>query len=123
MTDTTTVKDTQTALEAATGHFKEKLGGKLGKYKCKEWGIDIYYKSTSSLAVENRIMAFQQQGKTAEALVESVISKALDKNGEKLFKTTDRATFLHEIDPNVIIRIATVLNNANADSVEDIVKN
>ena len=116
-------KNTLTALEAATGHYKERLSGKLGKYKCEEWGIDIYYKSTSSLSVENKIMSFQQQGKTAEALVESVISKALDKNGEKLFKATDRATFLHEVDPNVIIKIATVLNNADADSVEQIVKN
>lgn len=123
MTESDKKQNTQTALEAATGHFRERLGGKLGIYKCDEWGIDIYFKSTSSLAVENKIMAFQQQGKTAEALVESIISKALDKNGEKLFKATDRATFLHEVDPNVIIKIATVLNNANADSVEDIVKN
>ena len=116
-------KNTQSALEAATGHFKNKLGGDLGRYKCEEWGIDIYYKATASLAVENKIMAFQQQGKTAEALVESVINKALDKNGEKMFKSTDRATFLHEVDPQVIIKIATVLNNANADSVEEIEKN
>ena len=116
-------KNTQSALDAATGHFKLKLGGDLGKYRCEEWGIDIYFKSTASLAIENKIMAFQQQGKTAEALVESVINKALDKNGERLFKPTDKATFLHEVDPQVIIKIATVLNNANADSVEEIEKN
>ena len=116
-------KNTLSAIEAATGHFKNRLNGDLGKYHCEEWGIDLFYKSTSSLAVENKIMAFQQQGKTAEALVESVISKALDKNGERLFKQTDRATFLHEVDPSVIVKIATVLNNANADSVEDIRKN
>jgi len=115
--------NTPSALEAATGHFKAKLGGDLGKYKCEEWGIDIYYKATASLAVENKIMAFQQQGKTAEALVESVINKALKKDGEKMFRSTDRAAFLHEMDPSVIIKIATVLNNANADSVEDIEKN
>tara|TARA_R100000734_G_scaffold18169_1_gene14860 strand:+ start:2563 stop:2931 length:369 start_codon:yes stop_codon:yes gene_type:complete len=122
MTDTDK-KQTLSALDAATGHFKNKLSGSLIKYKCEEWGIDIYYKSTSSLAVENKIMGYQQQGKTAEALVESIINKALDKHGERLFKSTDRATFLHEVDPNVIIKLATVLNNANNDSVEDIVKN
>ena len=68
-------------------------------------------------------MALQQQGKTAEALVESVISKAMDKDGNLLFKSTDRASFLHEVDPQVIIAIATKLNNANNDTVEDIVKN
>lgn len=115
--------NTLTAIQAATGHFKNKMSGELMKLHCEEWGIDIYYKATSSLSVENRIMSYQQQGKTAEALVESVIMKALDKNGEKLFRPTDRATFLHEVDPNVIVKVATVLNNANADSVEDIRKN
>ena len=116
-------KNTQSAIDIATGHFKQKLSGDLLKWHCEEWGIDIYYKATASLAVENRIMAFQQQGKTAEALVESVISKAFDKDGKLLFKSTDRASFLHEVDPNVIIKIATKLNNANNEPVEEIVKN
>jgi len=124
MTKTTTDKQsTLTALEAAKAHYKQKVGGELMHYHCEEWGIDIYYKATASLAVENRIMALQQQGKTAEALVESVISKALDQNGDRLFKSTDRPAFLNEVDPQVIITLATKLNNANNDSVEDIVKN
>tara|TARA_X000000950_G_C13786058_1_gene607298 strand:- start:420 stop:794 length:375 start_codon:yes stop_codon:yes gene_type:complete len=124
MTNTTTDKQqTLSALEAAKAHYKNKIGGELMHYYCDEWGIDIYYKSTASLSVENKIMALQQQGKTAEALVESVISKALDKDGKHLFKSTDRASFLHEVDPNVIIQLATKLNSANNDTVEDIVKN
>ena len=124
MTNTTTdKKQTLSALEAAKAHYKQKVGGELMHYYCDEWGIDIYYRATASLAIENRIMALQQQGKTAEALVESVISKAMDKDGNLLFKSTDRASFLHEVDPQVIIEIATKLNNANNDTVEDIVKN
>tara|TARA_Y100000114_G_C11743246_1_gene320186 strand:- start:853 stop:1221 length:369 start_codon:yes stop_codon:yes gene_type:complete len=117
-------KKTQlSAIERAKSHFNDKLSGKLLKYHCEEWGIDIYYNSTASLTVENKIMALQQQNKTAEALVESIIAKALDKNGDRLFRSTDKPAFLHEVDPNVIIKLATKLNNANADSVEDIVKN
>ena len=116
-------KQTQPAIDIITGHFKNKLGGDLLKYNSEDWGIDIYYKATASLAVENRIMTLQQQGKTAEALVESILSKALTKDGEKMFKPTDRSTFLHEVDPQVIIKVATVLNNANAESVEAIEKN
>lgn len=113
----------QSAIEIATGHFKDKLSGELMKYHSKDWGIDIYYKATASLAVENKIMSLQQQNKTAEALVESIISKALDKNVDRLFKPTDKAEFLHSVDPSVIIKIATVLNNANAETVEEIEKN
>lgn len=113
----------QSAIERAKGHFKDKLSGELMKFHCEEWEMDIYHKATASLTVENGIMSLQQQGKTAEALVESVISKALNSEGNKMFKSTDRAAFLHEVDPNVIIKIATKLNNANVDTVEDIVKN
>ena len=116
-------KNKHSAIDIVAGHFKDKLGGKLLKYKCEDWGMDIYYKATASLAVENKIMSLQQQSKTAEALIESIMSKALDKNGEKLFKPTDKATFLHEVDPQVIIKVATVLNNANAETVEEIEKN
>ena len=116
-------KNTLSAIERAKGHFADRLSGKLLKYHCDEWGIDIYYRATSSLTVENKIIALQQQGKTAEAVVESIIAKAFNKDGDLLFKSTDRPAFLHEVDPNVIIKVATKLNNANADSVEDIVKN
>ena len=120
---TSTDKKTQSAIEIAKGHFKEKLGGDLMKYHSDDWGIDIYYRATNSLSVENKIMSLQQQGKTAEALVESVILKAMDKDGNMLFRGTDRPTFIHEVDPSVIIKIATKINNASADTVDDIAKN
>src|SRR6056300_206127 len=116
-------KNKQSAIDIVIGHFNDKLSGDLMKYHSEDWGLDIYYKATASLAVENKIMSLQQQNKTAEALVESIISKALNKNGDKMFKPTDKARFLHEVDPQVIIKVATVLNNANADTVEEIEKN
>ena len=111
------------AIKKITSHYQTAIAGDMKKTHVEEWDMDIYYKATASLTVENNIMSLQQQGKTAEALVESVISKALNKDGDKLFKSTDRPAFLHEVDPNVIIKIATKLNNANVDTVEDIVKN
>tara|TARA_Y100001937_G_C7128106_1_gene335866 strand:+ start:2511 stop:2879 length:369 start_codon:yes stop_codon:yes gene_type:complete len=116
-------KKTQSAIDIATGHFKDRLAGDMLCYHCEEWDMDIYYKATASLMVENKIMSLQQQGKTAEALVESIIAKALNKDGKKLFKTTDVPEFLHSVDPNVIIKVATKLNNASADTVEEIGKN
>ena len=65
-----------------------------------------------SMRTESKIMALTGQGKTAEALVESIVLKALHKNGDKMFKETDRATLLNEADPKVLIRVATKLNNA-----------
>ena len=41
----------KSAISAVTGHFKEKLSGKLMKYTCKEWILDIYYKALASVNV------------------------------------------------------------------------
>ena len=95
----------------------------MSKYTCEEWKIDIYYQAVASLNVENKIMSLQQQGKTAEALVESIIQKALDADGNRLFTNMDKQELLNEADPQVIIKVATVLNNANSESIEDIEKN
>jgi hypothetical protein len=35
----------------------------------------------------------------------------------------DKDELLNEADPNVIIKVASVLNNANSETVEDIEKN
>lgn len=113
----------KSAISAVTGHFKEKLSGKLMKYTCKEWKLDIYYKALASLNVENKIMSMQQQGKTAEALVESILLKALNADGDRLFSNMDKDELLNEADPNVIVKVASVLNNANSETVEDIEKN
>lgn len=102
-------------LDNAKEHFKGKLSGSLQKMKVDEWKTDIYYKSTYSFAAEAKIIELQQAGKTVEALVESVITKALDPDGKPMFNKFDRNTLMHEVDPSVLIRIATELNSATSD--------
>lgn len=114
---------TNTVMKAATSHFKEKLSGKLHKLHIEEWGVDIYYRSIASMRTESKIMALTQQGKSDEALVETIILKALDKDGERLFSIGDRSALLNEVDPQIIIRIATALNTASDMSLEEIEKN
>jgi hypothetical protein len=68
-------------------------------------------------------MNLTQQGKTAEALVESIVLKAMDEDGNRIFKDMDKPELLNQADPQVLIKVAGVLNNANAESIEDIEKN
>lgn len=119
MTDT----ENQTVKQKALAHFKQKVMGDLFKYHVKEWDCDVYYRATANMATESRIMALTAQGKTAEALVESIVLKSLDENGKRLFKDTDKIELMQECDPNVIIRLATKLNNANQVSQEEVEKN
>jgi len=102
-------------LEQAKSHFKNKLNGELNKMSVPEWEQDIYYKKTYSFATESKIIELQSQNKTVEALVESIIAKALDPDGKPLFTKFDRNSLMHEVDPQVLIRIATLLNNATAE--------
>lgn len=121
MTDTD--KKDKSIKAKALAHFKAKLAGNLFSYKVEEWDCDIYYRATANMATEAKIMNLTQTGKTAEALVESIVLKALDENGKRIFKEIDRIELLHETDPSVLIKVAGVLNNANSESIEAIEKN
>lgn len=111
---------TNTVINNVTAHYKTKLAGQLLSMEVPEWNTTIYYRSTSSLRAESYIMSFTQQGKTAEALVETIIQKSFDSEGNKLFKETDRAALLNEADPKILIRVAAKLNSASGDTIEDI---
>jgi hypothetical protein len=109
-------------LQNAKEHFTTKLGGELKKMTVPEWKSDIFFKPAYSFAVESKIIQLQQQGKTVEALVESIILKALDPDGKPMFTKFDKNTLMHEVDPQVLIRVATELNSATSE-YEEVIKN
>jgi hypothetical protein len=102
-------------LENAKKHFKSKLSGELKKITVPEWEQDIYYKGTYPFAVESKIIELQQQGKTVEALVESVITKALNPEGKPVFTKFDKLSLMNEVDPAVLVRVASALNSATSE--------
>jgi hypothetical protein len=109
-------------LTNATGHFKDKLAGGLRKISVPEWKSDIYVKSAYSFATEQNIIKLQSEGKTVEALVETLIAKAMDPDGKPIFTKADKITLMSEVDPNVIIRVCADMNTP-IDTLEDIGKN
>ena len=110
-------------LEKATGHYRSKLDGSLNSVEIPEWETTVYYRNTSTLKDESTVLKLQQEGKTVEALVQSIIIKALDENGKRMFAPADRVVLMNEVDPQVVIRLASVLNGVDEDSLEDIEKN
>lgn len=103
-------------------HFKDKLNGDLLKMTIDEWQTDIYYKPAYSFAVESKIISLQQQNKVVEALVESIILKALDPDGKQMFKQSDRNALMYEADPSILLHVATTLNSATTE-YEEVGKN
>ncbi len=110
-------------LDNAKKHFSDRALGKLKKIKVKEWKTDIYYKPVNNFAVESRIIELSQKNQLTEALIETLILKALDADGKPLFGRLDKIAFMNEIDPAVITRVVTQINTADIIDFEAVEKN
>ena len=110
-------------IEKATAHFRNKISGEMKSLQVPEWETKIWYKQSSTLKEESRILELSQQGKTVEALVESIITRSRNEDGTKMFGIADKPTFMNEVDPAIIIRIAGELNGVAQESVADVEKN
>jgi len=115
--------NTTTVLSKAVEHFKNTESAMKELY-VEEWDSTIYYKEKSAFKDQSAIMQLHQQGKVVEALVETIIVKALDQTGKKLFQPAERAVLLNQVDPNVLVKIATELNKVDDDyDLDDTIKN
>lgn len=99
-------------LDKATAHFRNKITGDMRKIHVPEWETDIFFKEANTLKEEGKLIELAQQGKTVEALVETLIVKARNEDGTKMFGAMDKVVFMNEVDPNVIIRIVGEMNIA-----------
>lgn len=110
-------------LERATTHYKSAISGNLKSITVPEWDCDIYFRQTTNLRSEAEVVELTRQGKSVEALVMSLINKACDEEGNRLFTKYDKDTLMNEVDPNVLLRITSEINNGPMPSVEEIEKN
>lgn len=101
-------------------HYQQAISGELKKYHCKEWGTDIYFRTTYPFKDEARIVDFATKGNLTEALVETLIVKARDADGKRLFQDADRLKLMNEADPTVIISIANAINNGKINLTSEL---
>lgn len=100
-------------------HYQSAISGDLQKIRCEEWDTDIYFRRTYALRDESKVIELQSQGKTLEALVESIVQKARDKDGKRLFQDADRIKLMNEADPEVVLKVATAINNAKLTATQE----
>ena len=93
-------------------HYQASISGELKKIHVKEWDTDVYFRTTYPLKDEAKVMDLQNKGFTIEAVVESIIVKARDKNGKRLFQDADRIKLMNEADPMVVVRVGSAINNS-----------
>lgn len=102
-------------LAAAKAHFKDILAqGLRGPVHVPEWKCDIWYKPATSFYQESKIVELTSQGKTVEALVESLIMRSLDADGNPIFSKADKPELMRGVDPNIIMRIMADMNDQDS---------
>jgi hypothetical protein len=112
------------AIDRATAHFKEMLASDLrGPIKVPEWDLDVYWHPSTTMAEESVIIELSQSGKQTEALVMSLIIKAKDAEGKKIFETADKVRLMRAVDPAVILRIVTSMNDEAEKEADDALGN
>ena len=105
-------------LEKATSHFRNQIAGDMKVIDVPEWETKVYYKTITSLKDEGRMLELTQQGKTVEALVESLIIRCKNEDGSRMFSMADKPTLLNEVDPKVLLRVVGEMNNVSTDELE-----
>ena len=114
-------------LEKATTQFRDKISGELQSVEVPEWGespdkpLKIYYKPAINFLAQGKILALFKQDKDSEAVVQSLIIKALDENGKHIFQQTDMQSILHDVDPEIVNRILSAMST-NIDDAEELKK-
>ena len=104
-------------LEKATAHFRNQISGEMKSITVPEWDSKIWFKTVTNLKEEGKILELSQQGKTVEALVESLVVRARHEDGSKMFTMPDRVTLMNEVDPRTLIRIVSEMNGVD-DAVD-----
>jgi len=116
-------------LSRAKAHYRDILSAPLQYVEVPEWldekgsPTKIYYRSSIPLIEQQEIAALQQAGKLGEALCATLIAKALDEDGKKLFKLVNRQEFMRQVDPDIMSRIVTQMNQNEGLTDEQIEKN
>lgn len=109
-------------LEKATAHFRNQISGEMKSVDVPEWECKIYFKTVTNLREEGKILELSQAGKPVEALVESLVIRARNEDGSKMFNMADKMTLLNEVDPKVLIRVVGEMNNVDL-KLDDVEKN
>jgi hypothetical protein len=97
-------------LDKASKHYKEQLKEGLLEINVPEWDDKIYYRKAFNFATQGKVFQLSNDGLMVDALVETLIQRGLKQDGSKAFRPADRIKLMHEVDPNIIIRIVAEIN-------------
>tara|TARA_R110001606_G_scaffold149261_1_gene289209 strand:- start:200 stop:550 length:351 start_codon:yes stop_codon:yes gene_type:complete len=105
-------------LTNAKKHFHNLNNGELNSMEVPEWGTTVYWKTGGlNFQSQSKVIELTNAGKTAEALVEMLILRAIDADGKKMFKQVEKNEIMREVDPDIILKVVTAINEIDDDVV------
>jgi hypothetical protein len=117
-----------TMLEAGKEQFRDLMSRKLNVSEIPEWLTTdgkpslVYFKPSMNFRDQGEVLKLHSENKQAEAVVMTFILRALDKNGDKLFKRSHLTEFMQSINPEIVSRVVSEMGGDDAD-MEDAIKN
>ena len=96
-------------LEKAQAHFKIIIDDEMQSYVCKEWDSTIYYKPNLTWKEQSQILDAGQKS-SADAIIETLIIRARNKDGSKMFSKTDKVVLENDVDPDTIVKVVGAIN-------------
>ena len=97
-------------INKASDHFKEIVSQGMKSIEVPEWGSTLYFKAAVSFAAEQKVIQLHTEGKQVEALCESLVNRACDADGKRVFKSADKVILMNSVDPAVILRVVNQMN-------------
>jgi len=106
-------------IDRVKDHF-ENQGVK--KIEVAEWGEEgkplIIYSTPMSMAEKRNLFKSAKDGDLA-VMVDAIVLKAKDAEGNKIFKLDDKKVLMNSADPEVIAKVAgEILNTTPLDEIE-----
>jgi len=108
-----------TLLERAKSHYKAKLSAEPRELHIPEWEATVYIRPGISLHNLGEIMELANAGKSAEAMVMTLVHRLIDGEGRPVFRKIEKTELLRSVDPDVLARIVGEINAEDA-SAEDV---
>ena len=98
--------------ENAKLQFSEKLSGELNSIDVPEWGDTIYFKNAINGKKQGQIMSLYDKGKIVDSVCMSLIMRALDKDGNAIWRPAELIEMMREYDIEVISRVVEEISDS-----------
>ena len=95
--------------ENAKLQFSDKLSGELNSINVPEWGDTIYFKNAINGKKQGQIMSLYDKGKIVDSVCMSLIMRALDKDGNAIWRPSELIEMMREYDIDVVSRVVEVI--------------